>query len=188
MKRILFLVLSLFSLGARMELNAQNQAGTKKILVAYFSQTGNTRELARQIQRQTGGDLFEIECAVPYPRNYDAFVEQAQQEQRQRARPALKTRVPDMEKYDIIFLGHPIWWSSIPMPVASFLAEYDLSGKTIIPFCSHGGGGPGRSRSVIAELAPRAALAETLALRASGGASLPEAISAWLRKNGVREQ
>ncbi|MDR1251256.1 MAG: NAD(P)H-dependent oxidoreductase [Treponema sp.] len=164
------------------------QTGTKKILVAYFSQSGNTRSIARQIHQKTGGDLFEIERAIPYSQNYDTFAEEARREQQQQARPALKNHVTNMAQYDVVFLGYPIWWSSIPMPVASFLEEYDFSGKTIIPFCSSGGGGSGRSRSVIAELASRSTVAETFAVRTSGGPSLSNDISAWLRGNNIAEQ
>jgi flavodoxin len=181
-KKFLLLIFSLFCMGTQME--AQT---APKILVAYFSHSGNTRGIARQIHQKTGGDLFEIERAVPYSRDYDTFVEETRSEQQQEARPALKSHVADMAQYDVIFIGHPVWWSSIPMPVASFLEEYNFSGKTIIPFCSNGGGGPGRSRSVIAELAPRSTIAETLSVRTSGGSSLSNTISAWLRRNGIVE-
>jgi flavodoxin len=171
-------------MGAQMEA----QTGTKNILVAYFSQSGNTRSIARQIHQKTGGDLFEIERAVPYSQNYDAFAEEARREQQQQARPALKNHVTNMAQYDVVFLGYPIWWSSIPMPVASFLEEYDFSGKTVILFCSSGSGGSGQSRSVIAGLASRSTITEALAVRTSGDSSLSNTISAWLRRNNIAEQ
>jgi flavodoxin len=168
-----------------MELSSQTQSGDKKILVAYFSWGGNTRGIARQIHAKTGGDLFEIECVNPYSSNYNTCLEEAQRDQRAQARPALKTHVANIAQYDTILLGYPNWWASIPTPVASFLEEYDLSGKTIIPFCSHGGGRFGQSLTAIAKLAPRSKIGSGLSVHYSGGSSLPNDITAWLRKNGV---
>ncbi|MDR1099380.1 MAG: NAD(P)H-dependent oxidoreductase [Treponema sp.] len=195
MKKILLLVLSFFSMGIQINLDAQNQSETGRILVAYFSQTGNTRGIARQVHQKLGGDristnvdIFEIECLSPYPENHDALFEQARTEQQQQVRPTLKTHVANMAQYDIVFLGFPIWWSSLPMAVISFLEEYDFSGKTILPFCSSGSGSSGQSRSVIVELASHSTVAETFAVRTSGGPSLSNDISAWLRRNRIAER
>jgi flavodoxin len=174
--------------GSAMEANVQNQSRTGKILVAYFSWSGNTRGIARQIHQKVGGDLFEIECVTPYSSDYNKCLEEAQRDQRQQARPELKTRVADMAQYDVIFLGYPIWWASIPMPAASFLDGYNFSGKTILPFCSHGGGRFGQSLSAIAKLAPHSKIAEGLSVSYSGGSSLSKDISAWLGKNGIPEK
>ena len=111
---------------------------------------------------------------------------EAQEDQHRQARPELSDHVQNMDEYDIILLGYPNWWASIPMPIASFLEEYDFSGKTIIPFCSHGGGRFGQSLTAIAKLAPDAALGEGLSVHYSGGATLPEDVTAWLETNGVR--
>ena len=101
------------------------------------------------------------------------------------SRPPLADKDAGIEKYDVIFLGYPNWWASIPMPIASFLEEYDLSGKTIVPFCSHGGGRFGQSLTAIAKLAPDAALGEGLAVNYSGGSTLSQDIADWLEKNQV---
>ena len=85
----------------------------------------------------------------------------------------------------MILLGYPNGWASIPMPIASFLERYDFSGKTIVPFCSHGGGRFGQSLTAIAKLAPEAVLGEGLSVHYSGGASLPEDVAAWLEANGI---
>ena len=90
-----------------------------------------------------------------------------------------------MDEYKIILLGYPNWWASIPMPIASFLEEYDFSGKTIIPFCSHGGGRFGQSLTAIAKLAPDSAMGEALAVSYSGGSSLPGDITKWLKINSI---
>lgn len=88
----------------------------------------------------------------------------------------------------MIFLGYSNWWASIPMPIASFLEEYDFSGKTILPFCSHGGGGLGQSQTAIAKLVPGANLAEGLAINYSGGSGMPDDVAAWLDTNGITIQ
>lgn len=160
----------------------------KKTLIAYFSWSGNTEKLANMIQQETGGDLFEIIPAEPYTEDYDALLEQAQQEQQGQVRPELEGRVDNWEEYDVVFVGYPNWWASIPMPVATFLEEYDLAGKTIIPFCSHGGGRFGQSLTAIAKLAPEAEILEGLAVSYSGGSGLADDISAWLETNGIRRE
>ena len=90
-----------------------------------------------------------------------------------------------IDEYDVILLGYPNWWASIPMPIASFLEYYDFTGKTIIPFCSHGGGRFGQSLTAIAKLAPNSVMGEGLSVHYSGGASLPDDVSAWLDENGI---
>jgi flavodoxin len=187
-KKLLLFILALFCLEATMELNAQSQTGTQKILVAYFSWGGNTRGIARQIQQKTGGDLFEIECVQPYSGNYNTCLDEALRDQRANARPALKTHVSSMVQYDVILLGYPNWWASIPAPIVSFLDEYDLAGKTIIPFCSHGGGRFGQSLTAIAKLEPQARIGDALSVHYAGGGSLANDIAAWLRKNGITER
>ena len=97
---------------------------------------------------------------------------------------SVKTIAPIQELYQS---GHAIWWASIPMPTASFLEEYDFSGKTIIPFCSHGGGRLGQSLTAIAKLAPDAAVGEALSIQYSGGISMPDDVAEWLRLNGIIE-
>ena len=194
MRKLLLLTLAIFCMEAHrtkgsLELNAQTQ-GSKKILVAYFSWGGNTRGIAQKIEAQlkTQGasvDVFVIEPVKAYSSNYNTCLEEAQRDQRAQARPPLKNSIANMAQYDTIILGYPNWWASIPMPIATFLESYDFSGKTIIPFCSHGGGRFGQSLTAIAKLAPRAKLAEGLSVNYSGGNSLPNDITAWRRKNGI---
>ena len=157
-----------------------------KILIAFFSWSGNTRGIAREIQRQTGADLFEITLVNPYSSDYNTVLMEAQRDQHDRARPEISEHIGNMDEYDTILLGYPNWWASIPMPIASFLEEYDFSGKQIIPFCSHGGGRFGQSLTAIAKLVPDADIGEGLSVHYSGGSSLPDDISAWLIKNRIR--
>ena len=102
---------------------------------------GNAAKIAGWIQQEVGGDLHSIVVTEPYSSDYDECLDRAADEKADNARPALSTHVSNMEGYDIVFLGFPNWWYTLPMPVLSFVDEYDFSGKTIVPFCTHGTGG-----------------------------------------------
>lgn len=166
----------------------QTAAKTKKALIVYYSWGGNTRGVAKEIQRQTGFDTAELALVTPYSMNYNTVLNEAQRDQRSQARPKLRNDIaPDKwAEYDTILIGYPNWWASIPMPIATFLESHDFSGKRILPFCSHGGGRFGQSLTAIAKLAPRAHLAEGLSVHYSGGATLPKDVEAWLRKTGAK--
>ncbi len=166
----------------------RTESSGSNVLIAYFSWGGNTKGIAQEIQRQTGADLFEIQLVEPYSTDYNTVLEQAQQDQNEQARPELATHVENIGQYDTIILGYPNWWASIPMPIASFLEEYDFSGKTILPFCSHGGGGLGQSQTAIAKLEPDANMAEGLAINYSGGSGMPDDVAQWLDDNGIARQ
>ncbi len=123
----------------------------------------------------------------PYSTDYNTVLMEAQEDQHKQARPELSEHIQNMDEYDIILLGYPNWWASIPMPIASFLEEYDFSGKTIIPFCSHGGGRFGQSLTAIAKLAPDAVMGEGLSVHYSGGSTLSEDVTAWLDMYGSED-
>ncbi len=161
--------------------------GDGNTLIVFFSWGGNTKGIAQEIKSQTGADLFEIELVHPYSEDYDTVLDEAQRDQNEQARPEIKNHVENMDQYSTIILGYPNWWASIPMPIASFLEEYDLSGKTIVPFCSHGGGRFGQSLTAIAKLAPDATMGEGIAVSYSGDSGLPDDITKWLEKNGVKK-
>ena len=157
-------------------------------LIAYFSWGGNTRGIAEEIGRQTGADLYEITPVHPYSDNYSTVLMEAQEDQHKNARPELADPPESIDAYDVILLGYPNWWASIPMPIASFLELYDFSGKTVVPFCSHGGGRFGQSLTAIAKLAPDAMMGDGLSVHYSGGASLPDDVAAWLDRNGIERK
>ncbi len=159
--------------------------GTGGVLIAYFSKTGNTETIANMIASLTGGDLFKVETVVPYPDDYDETVDIAKEEQDNDARPELSTHVENMEQYDVIYLGYPNWWGTMPQAMFTFLEEYDFSGKTIIPFCTHGGSALGRSEGDIASLAPDAALLDGLAVRGSSVDSAQGTVEEWLDGLGL---
>ena len=162
----------------------QESRGTgKRVLIAYFTWSGNTQGIAYEIQKQTGAEIFEITPEKPYSENYNTVLREAQRDQHRRARPKLRGRVKDFADYDVIMLGYPNWWASIPAPVATFLEDYDFSGKTIMPFCSHGGGRFGQSLTAIAKLAPNAVITDGLSVHYSGGGRLKDDIADWLARS-----
>ena len=120
--------------------------------------------------------------------NYNDRTTRATAEQNDpNVRPAISGNITDFEQYEVVYVGFPIWWASIPMPIASFLEEYDFTGKTIIPFCSHGGGRFGQSLTAIAKLALDARMGEGLSVHYSGGNSLPDDVAEWLKENEIGE-
>ncbi len=157
----------------------------KKILVAYFSHSGNTREIATQIHERVGGDIFEIRAVHSYPSEYSECVDVAKREQQNDERPELAAEVADMASYDVVFLGYPNWWGTMPMPCFTFLGKYDLSGKTVVPFCTHEGSRLGRSVRDITRLCPKATVLEGLAVRGSSVKSAQDDVAGWLRKLGM---
>jgi flavodoxin len=190
-KFLVFLVVVFCAMGVNMELNAQSGGG--KILVAYFSWSGNARALAGQIARETGGDLFEIKTVKSYPEAYNECTAVAREEQNANARPALSGSVSNMAQYDTVFLCYPNWWGTLPMGVFTFLESYDFSGKTIYPLVTHGGSRFGRSLDDIKKLSPRAVIGEGFSISAfdtnpndSTRVTTPNRdITAWVRKLGA---
>ena len=139
-------------------------SSSPKMLIAYFSQTGNTDGLARIIQEESGADIFRIERSTPYSATYNSqgLYAEALTEYRENAVPELKDFPQNIGDYDIILLGYCNWWASIPAPVRTFLKRADLSGKVIVPFCSMGGGRFGQTISAIAKLAPESVILQGL--------------------------
>ena len=154
----------------------------KKILVVYFSHSGNTREIARQIQEATGADVFEIVPVDPYPTDYDAVVDQAKHELRTEYRPILKSNGPELKAFDAIFVGSPNWWSTIAPPVMTWLSAHDLSGKTIVPFITHEGSRQAKSVQDVKRLSPGATLLDGRAFWGSDVNNSREDIQRWLRE------
>lgn len=158
------------------------QSLSKKILVAFFSHSGNTRVIAEQIKDITGGEIFEIIPVKDYPSAYQAVVDQAKKEINANYKPELKTKIEKISTYDVFFIGSPCWWSTIAPPVATFLSGYDFKGKTIIPFITHEGSRLGHSVSDIKKLCPTASIADGHPFRGSSVYNAQNEVSAWLRK------
>lgn len=164
---------------------------SKKILVAYYSHSGNTRTIAGLIHKITDSDLFEILPKQPYPENYNQCVEQAKREINSGYKPELQNGVSNIGAYDIVFAGSPNWWSTLAPPVVTFLSSYDFAGKTVIPFCTHGGGGKGRCLADVEKLTPKSNHLEGFVIsgnragnsadNSAGNSAQPE-IKTWLQK------
>lgn len=181
-----------------------------KILIAYFSvmetdgvdtvasasrvavdggTVGNNQYLASLIQQETGGDLFAIETVQDYPTTHDPLLEFAYNEKMEDARPELATHIDNLDQYDVIFLGYPNWNADLPMPLYTFLEEYDFSGKTIIPFTSHGGSGFSGTIQTIESLQPNATvLGDGLSVSRNSVAEAKDQVVNWVQGLGVNSE
>ena len=149
------------------------------ILIVYYSHSGNTRKLAKLLEQEIGGTLCELEPEKSYPSDYNTVVEQAKKEIQAGFRPVLKTAVNDTTTYDQIFIGTPNWWNTIAPPVATFLENCDFFGKTIIPFCTHGGGGAGNIEATVKKLCPGSNVLAALAIY--GNTAKDSQVESWLK-------
>lgn len=131
--------------------------GGKKVLVAYFSWGGTTRRMAEEIQRITGGDLFEIRPVTPYPTEYTPCTEVALEERDNDTRPAIRATVENWEDYDVVFIGCPVWWHTAPMIISTFAESYDFEGKVVVPFCTYASTYRDETLQKIIDLTPDAA-------------------------------
>lgn len=189
---------------------AETSGQGSNILVAYFSRVGNTEwvdgvdavtsasinvengefvgnaeYLAKVAAEASGGDLFLIETVDSYPSDYRETTDQAKVEQNDNARPALASHVENIDSYDTIILIYPNWWGTLPQPLFTFLEEYDFSGKTILPLCTHGGSRMGSSENDITSLCPNATLLEGLAVSGSGATSAGSEVENWINNSGI---
>lgn len=162
-----------------------NDTEEPNILVLYFSMSGNTETVANFIHDEVGGDIIKLETTQEYPENYNDLVDYAQEEQRDNARPELATTIDNIDDYDIIFLGYPNWWGDMPMPIYTFLDEYDLSGKTIAPFITHGGSGLSGTPANIRVEEPNATVMEGLAIYGSRAENSRDDVREWLNSLGM---
>ena len=205
MKKIFAFILPVFLLlacakpqeGQKINENKESMNKEQKVLVAFFSKTGenygvgnitvgNTHKVAAEIARQTKGTLFEIKPVKEYPYGYQECVDVAKKEKTNKARPAIKGKVDNMAQYEVIYLGYPNWWNDAPMPVYTFLESYDLTGKQIYPFVTHEGSGIGNTVNFLKEALPNATVNEGLAIYghiAQKDAPFVEnAVKNWLNK------
>ena len=167
-----------------------------KCLIAYFSRKGNnyvggsivnlsignTEVIAKKIRELTGSDMFQIETVKSYPADYTETTNVAQDEKRENARPELAEAVDHMDAYDVIYIGYPNWWGTMPMAVFTFLESYDFSGKTIIPYCTHEGSGMGSSERDIKKLCPNAKVLSGLAIIGGSVSRADKDVANWLKK------
>lgn len=186
---------------------AEGAAAEGNVLIAYFSVPetdgvdavagasrvvvngevlGNSQYIAQLIQQEAGGDLFRIETVQEYPGSHDPLLEFAYNEKAENARPELASQIENPDSYDVIFLGYPNWNADLPMPLYTFLEEYDFSGKTIIPFTTHGGSGFSRTIQTIQELQPEASVVEDgLSISRNDAADAQEDVADWVAGLGI---
>lgn len=166
---------------------AEKPGRDRKVLVVYYSRSGNTRYMANQIHDMVGGDIVELQTVNPYPDEYRATTEQARRELDSGYKPPLTTEIKNLASYDVIFVGSPCWWGTYAAPVKTFLSDADFSGKTLVPFITHGGSGLGRAPADMAKLCPGATLLEGLAVRGDSVKTAQKDVESWLRKIGMRK-
>lgn len=181
----------------------------KKILIAYFSVpeneknngidgigsasmqfadgklVGNTQLMAMMIQKKTGGDIFEIKTKAPYSRDHKTLVDQADGERERGFKPELASKINNIDEYDTVFIGYPIWWYGFPMPMYTFFEENDFSGKKVIPFSTHGGSGFTGTIEEMAKLQPKAQVEENgLTISRNRVSGMEREVNTWLENLG----
>lgn len=170
------------------------QAG--KILIVYFSrtgynypnqwlETGHTARVAGYIADLTGGERFEIIPVVPYPDNYQETVAIAREEYDNNARPAIQNKIENIDEYDTIFIGGPVWHGAMPMIIRTFYESYDLTGKTLVPFATHAGSGLGDCERLAQSYYPANTILSGLAVQGTNSANARGEVKAWLKKIGI---
>lgn len=169
--------------------DSANYSGVDAVASASVVAPGNTAQMAQWIQEYVGGELFPIVVTETYPDNYDECMERAADEKAGNARPELANHLDNIGDYDIVFLGFPNWWSSAPMAIFSFVEEYDLSGKTIVPFCAHGTGGIAAGvRDITAALPDSVTLLDALGVYRADIGNAESAVQEWLEELGFEKK
>ena len=164
--------------------DASSEKGSES-LVVYFSRSGNTENVAKSIQSQTNSDIFELVPVTPYSDDYDTVADVAQEEQSSNARPAISETIENIQQYDVIYVGFPIWWGDMPMILYTFFDTYDLSEKTIAPFCTSGGSGLSDTVNEIRSLEPNATVLDGLHIGSESSSQPDDAVSQWIREIGI---
>ncbi len=160
---------------------------TPQILVLYYSQTSNTKAVAEEIAQQLGADIEEIVPVNPYDGDFQATIERCMQEKEQGVITEIQPLASDINKYDVVFIGYPVWFGTYAPPVAAFLKQTDLSGKKIVPFCTFGSGGLESSVKELAEQQPNAEILPGYGIRAARLDAAPAEIDQFLKANGFLE-
>ena len=153
---------------------------SEKILIAYYSQMGHSASVAKEIQKQIGGDLFQIKTNIQYPKNVPGTLTQVKREYVEQIRPQLTTEVKDFSKYELVILGYPNWYDDPPMGVITFLEQHKWQGKIIAPYITYGLSGYGTSIATIKKAAPEATVVKGMALHASKTKASASDVEKWL--------
>ena len=165
---------------------AQHSSKSSRTLVAYFTRSGNTKVIAGKVRRDLDADLFEIQPTTPYPEDYEATVGQAEREKQAGYEPPLKELVADIGAYTTVYLGFPIWGSTAPTVIKSFLSKHDFAGKDLVPLITHGGYGAGDSLAVLRRMAPKSRLRKEFIIRMDQERAILRDVSRWLASSDAR--
>lgn len=165
------------------KLQCKVKVSGKKVLIAYFSRTGNSKKIAGYIQKSIGGDLVQIKTKKAYPSNYNQCVNQAEKELEDDIRPEITTHVKNFDKYDEVVIGYPIWWGMAPRAVCTFVEDYNWKGKTLIPFCTSNSSGVGDSAAELGRLCKGAKRTKAFSAYDDDilNSSLKKKIDKWLK-------
>ena len=165
----------------------ENADKAPKILVLYYSQTSNTKAVAEEIARQLGADIEEIVPIKPYDGDFQATIERGKQEMEQGSLPEIQPITSDINNYDVVFIGYPVWFGTYAPPIAALLDKTDLSGKKIVPFCTFGSGGLESSANDLKNVQPHAEILSGYGVRAARLEAAPAEIDQFLKANGWLE-
>ena len=155
-----------------------------RTLVLYYSQTSNTRVVAQEIAKRLGADIEEIKAVEPYDGDFQATIERCMKEREQGVTPAIPPVTADLSRYDVIFIGYPVWFGTYAPPVAIFLGQVDLTGKKVVPFCTFGSGGLESSTKDLADKQPKAEILPGYGVRAARLAAVPKEVDQFLKAGG----
>jgi flavodoxin len=175
------LLLSLVAMVAATTLSAQ------KVLVLYYSETGTTKTVAQEMQKQLGADLEAIEAVEPYTGNFQETMQRGQREMKSGQTPALKPLKKKIADYDVIFLGYPIWFGTYAMPIATLVKQQSFAGKKVVPFCTFGSGGLNTSTEALKKALPKAQIQTGYGVRTARVAAAPKEIDRFLKENGYKK-
>lgn len=175
-----------FSMPETTDPNNMTKEEENSVVVIDGKVLGNTQYVAQLIQENTGADIFRIEPKTPYPTDHSTLVDLAKKEQEKNARPELAAKVENLDQYDVIFLGYPNWWGDMPMILYTFLESHDLSGKTVIPFNTHGGSGLSNTISTIEKLQPNATVnKDGFTVSRNNVQDCAEDVAQWVKEHGL---
>lgn len=159
----------------------------QKQLVLYYSETGTTKTVAQELQKQLGADIEEIEAVVPYSGNFQETIQRGQREMQNGEMPAIKPLKKKMADYDIIFLGYPIWFGTYANPIITLVKEQDFAGKTIVPFCTFGSGGLNTSSDALKKALPKATIKKGYGVRTARVNAAAKELDRFLKENGYKK-
>jgi flavodoxin len=192
------LLISACSSSGIQEVNSKTDtiSNPAQVLIVYLSRTNNTKTIAEIIHKKVGGTLVALQLEIPYPEDYRATVEQVVKENQTGYLPPLKTKIDSIQNYDVVFVGFPTWGMKLPPPIKSFLRQYDLRGKTVVPFNTNDGYGIGSSFETVKELCPNSKIVDGFTIKGgveSDGQSrlskeekakeAEKEVKKWLQKN-----